>query len=324
MATKDGSTGRKKPTAPEDTQVKEYKGKSYGKRLLSKDVQETISQLEAQAAEAQSKAKKRGRWGNIGAFVGSIALGAVTGGASLLAQSAAAGAGAYAGSRAGRGAADMTEKTKLGKMGKLKGNLMRKSKESQAASFRDVLKGQEKSAQAGALVASAGAFMAGGGGKYIGKGLEKVGVSKDVLEKTKIFSTSGAGDVRPLYGDKTPGFEPPVSSSVTIPGKPAVNMQSNPFSGAGDIKQASLAEAGNPNLATTASKTDTAYTGTASQNRFLLEKSGQASQKSIVDAIKAGDIQGVTDSTMAGRSKAYASLGGETGYTAWMKERGMI
>ena len=161
---------------------------------------------------------------------------------------------------------------------------------------------------------------------FLGKGLEKAGVSKEILEKTRIFSTSGATakNVRPLYGDKTPFFESSVSSGVTIPGKPAATLQSNPFGGAADIKQASLADAGNPNLATTAPKTDTAYTGTASQNRFLLEQSGQASQTSIVDAIKAGDIQGVSDSTKFGRSKYFSSLGGETGYTAWMKEKGLI
>ena len=158
----------------EDREIKQYKGANFGRRELSKDVIETISQLEAQQAEAAEKGKRRGMFGNIGAAVGSIALGVATGGASLLAQSAAAGVGAYAGSRAGRGIADATQEGgSLGKMKRLSGSLKSKSKDSQAGSFRTMLEAQEKGARTGALLSAGGAFILGGGGQYIGKGVEK-------------------------------------------------------------------------------------------------------------------------------------------------------
>ena len=309
----------------EDKQIKQYKGANFGKRQLAKDVSETISNLEAQQAEASSKGKRRGLFGNVGMAVGSIALGALTGGASLLAQSAAVGAGAYAGSRAGRGIADATQKGgSLKRMRKLGGSLMSKSKEAQAGSFKSVLDAQERGARKGAMLAAAGSFMAGGGGQYIGKGLEKIGVPKEILQRSKTFNPSGvpAEEMRALYGTSKPGFEQasevvvnPTASQSTYTG-PASNID---FGGAGDIKQA--------NLPIADPKPATAYTGSASQNRFLLESVGQSSQKSIVDTIKSGMVEGVTDSSMAGRASMFnrlqsqgKNIAGMSPYEAYMKE----
>ena len=321
----------------EDKQIKQYKGANFGRRELSKDVIETISQLEAQQAEATKKGKRRGLFGNVGMAIGSILVGAVTGGASLLAQSAAVGAGAYAGSRAGRGVADVTQKGgSLGKMKKLGGSLKSKSKEAQAGSFRSVLEAQEKGAQKGAMIAAGGAFLAGGGGQYIGKGVEKGAAKifgegskaadfvKTGLSKSKTFNPgqTPVSEMRPLYGNTKMGFEQasevvvkPTAPQSTYTG-PASNID---FGGAADIKQA--------NLPIADPKPATAYTGSASQNRFLLESVGQGSQKSIVDTIKSGMVEGVTDSSMAGRASMFnrlqsqgKNIAGMSPYEAYMKE----
>ena len=312
----------------EDREIKQYKGKMFGKRTLSKDALETISQLEEQQAEAAEKGKRRGMFGNVGAAVGSLVVGFATGGASLLAQSAAVGAAAYGGSRAGRGIADATQEGgRLGKMKRLSGSLMSKSKDSQAGSFRSMLEAQEKGAQKGAMLSAGGAFILGGGGQYIGKGVEK-GAAKIFGEGSKVSdfvntrlsnsktfnpSQTPVSEMRPLYGNTKMGFEQaskvtvnPVSPQSTYTG-PVSNVN---YGGAADIKQAGLpiAEA----------RPSTAYTGSASQNRFVLEASGIGNQKSIVDSVKAGMIEGATDSTMAGRGSIFDRLGGQTAYEKWL------
>lgn len=347
-------------------EVKDYKGKGYGKRLLSKDVQETISQLEEQAAEATEKTKKKSMWGSIGSALGSIGTGLILASNPVgrAATAAAMGAGSYVGSRAGRGLADATEKTSLSKMKQLEGGLMRKSKESQYASFKSTDEKMEKSARKNALMTAAIAGWTTGAGASAGKKLKELGVS-DKITQSKAFSKWGGEAGRPAFG-KIPQTEAVGTAGEVVKdttllesyerGKDAgfvgdynewyKHVQDKTQQAVSGAKSATSISSSSPQTVTSVNvgkgqevagqsvgggsfDSPNTFSGQSLQNQFIAEGKGLNPGQSIVDQIKslASKQEGGyvhSDSSFTSRSGYFEDLGGMTGYKAWLSNRGKV
>ena len=325
-------------------EVKEYKGKQYGKRLLNKDALETITQLEEQAAEAAEKGKKKSLWSNIGAAAGTLVTGAILASNPLgwAATAAAMGGGSYGGSLLGRGLADATEKTKLSKMKALQGGLMRKSKESQAASFKATDEAIEKSARMNAMTTAVIAGWTTGGGAAAGDKLKDMGVS-DKITQSKPFSKWGGASGTPAWGSapKEDLAELAVKDTTLLESyersKKAgfigdydqwiKNMQEKTQQMVGTTDTASITSGSSPQTVTSSSPTNVAsssnYTGSSAQNRFISSQKGFTGQ-SLVDDIKTLASKGQggythSDSSFVSRGGMYEDLGGDVFVKEWLK-----
>lgn len=333
-------------------EVKDYKGKKYGVRLLQKDVQETIAELEEQAAEGAEKTKKKSMWGSIGSALGSIGTGLILASNPVgwAATAAAMGAGSYGGSRVGRGLADATEKTSLSKMKKLEGNLMRKSKESQHSSFKAVDEKLEKSARSNALMTAAIAGWTTGAGASAGKKLKELGVS-DKITQSKVFSKWGGEAGRPAFG-KIPQTEAVGTAGEVVKdttllesyerGKDAgfvgdynewyKHVQDKTQQAVSGVKStASISSSSPQTVASNSSQVNNVrkFSGESLQNQFIAEGKGLNPGQSIVDQIKslASKQEGGyvhSDSSFTSRAGYFEDLGGITGYKAWLSNRGKV
>jgi hypothetical protein len=299
----------------EDKQVKEYKGKKYGTMILAKDVRETMGSLEERQSEIDEKASNKSMWSNIGSIVGGIAglaLGPVGWGMTAL----AAGGGALAGGAIGAMGADAV-KGKLGNLKRLEGSLFSKSKDSQAASVKEINKGIQKKIVSNAITTAATAGWTSGGGAAAGEKLSTLGVS-DKITKSKVFTAWGGKEGTKFWGEGKAASNPNVSVSGPVdPTKvyPKGGYSTTPVATSESTKT----------VASNATSTDTAtsWQGKDYQNMYIAEQKGLNTGKSLVDQLKSVG----QDSSYVKRGADFAKLTkGEEGQSAfykWLEESGI-
>jgi len=239
-------------------ETKQYKGSGYGTAMLGKDMFATLAKIEKLQEDAAEGLKKEEWWKTAGGWaataLGSAALAAVTGGASLATQVAVAGGSHWFGRQAG---SELYKASNTGKrvkdLKKLEGSLMQKSKGEQGEAFKDMVKGQEKSDLTNTALAMLGqAYFSPGGKEAMGKTVEWGGkkifgegfeMSKKMKEfftpVTKVGKTAGgtvATDQTAL--DQMWGESPTYTASAGTGATTASSLATEKLAGIGTLQRA--------------------------------------------------------------------------------------